>query len=360
MAEPRVIHLVPALFGARGVTGGAERYALELARAMAQRVSTTLVTFGPKASVESDGPLNIRVLGPARHVRGQATNPMAPGLFRALRHANVIHCHQQHVVASSAAAVFARLTRRTVVVSDLGGGGWDISGYVSTDRWYHAHLHLSAFSRKAFGHEGLGNAHVIYGGVDTVRFCPDPSVPREAFVLYVGRVLPHKGVDDLIEGLPHDLPLVVAGRVVDSRFRSDLDALARGKRVTFRDDLDDDALIAHYRRAMCIVLPSVHRTRYGQTTGIPELLGQTLLEGMACGTPAVATSVASLPEVVTDGVTGLLVPPNDPTALRAALTRLRDNPAWARALGESARRDVEARFVWDRVVQTCLEVYSRV
>ena len=52
---------------------------------------------------------------------------------------------------------------------------------------------------------------------------------------------------------------------------------------------------------------------------MPELLGQTLIEGMACGTPAICTDVASMPEVVEDGVTGFVVPPNDPAYLGAKL-----------------------------------------
>ena len=354
----RVTHLVPALFGARGVVGGAERYAHELARAMAPRVPTTLVSFGPHSSEEREGDLTVRVVGPARAVRGQTTNPFAWSVFRALRDADVIHCHQQHVVASSAAALYARLTGRTVVVSDLGGGGWDISGYLSTDGWYHAHLHLSEYSRRVFGHAHRANACVIGGGVDTVQFSPDDTVARERFALYVGRLLPHKGVDYLIEGLPTGLPLVIAGRVRDSRYQADLEALAVGKPVTFRDDLDDDGLVDHYRRAMCIVLPSVYRSRYGAETRVPELLGQTLLEGMACGAPAIATTVASLPEVVEDGVSGLLVPPNDPAALGRALVDLRDHPARHAAMSGAAIERVRAHFTWDRVVDRCLAVYE--
>jgi starch synthase len=80
---------------------------------------------------------------------------------------------------------------------------------------------------------------------------------------------------------------------------------------------------------------------------------------MACGTPAIATRVASLPEIVTHERTGLLVPPNNPAALGAALERLRTEPALARQLGEAALQDVLARFTWDRVVAKCLHLYQR-
>jgi glycosyltransferase involved in cell wall biosynthesis len=90
---------------------------------------------------------------------------------------------------------------------------------------------------------------------------------------------------------------------------------------------------------------------------VPELLGQTLLEGMSCGAPAVCTDVASMPEVVSDGESGFIVPPNDPPALRAKLCWLRDHPGEARMMGTAARRRVDDRFTWSAVVERCFEIY---
>ncbi len=357
---PRVTHLVPALFDREeGIIGGAERYAFELARHMAHEVPTELVTFGREDRTSQDGDLLVRVLGHAWRVRGQPSNPFSLRLLRELRRATVLHCHQQHIVASSAAAAYARLSGRKVFVSDLGGGGWDISGYISTDRWYHGHLHISAYSRHVVGHDDNPHAHVIYGGVDTTRFSPaTPPTERSSTVLFVGRLLSHKGVDDLIDALPDGLSLEVIGSAYDDAFLSDLKRAAEGREVTFVHDADDADLVAAYRRALCIVLPSVYDDRYGRSTKIPELLGQTPLEGMACGIPGVVTSVASLPEVVQDGVTGFVVPPNNPTALQEKLCWLRDNPSEARSMGDAARRWVLERFTWDAVVRRCLEIYS--
>jgi len=354
----RVVHVVPAPFGPDGVVGGAERYALGLARAMAERVPTTLVTFGPRPREERLGRLAVRVLGPARHVRGQATNPFALSLLGALRGADVVHCHQQHVVASSAAALFGRLTGRPVFVTELGGGGWDVSAYVSTDRWFAGHLHVSAYARTQAGHDGKPWARVILGGVDTRRFSPDPATPRAGTILFVGRLLPHKGVDVLLRAVPPGSPVELVGPAPDARCLADLHRLAEGKCVRFRHDCDDDALIEAYRRAACVVLPSVYRTMYGTETRVPELLGQALLEGMACATPAVATTVGGLPEVVEEGVTGFLVPPNDAAALGERLERLVARPSEAAAMGERARGRVLNRFTWDAVVTRCLEAYQ--
>ncbi len=356
---PRVLHIVPALFGADdGIVGGAERYALELARHMSAETPTTLISFGERERQETLGQLKIRVIGNPWYVREQRTNPLALALVSELRKADVVHCHQQHVLASSLAALVCKLSGRRVFVSDLGGGGWDVSAYVSTDRWYHGHLHISEYSRKIYGQADKPWAHVILGGVDTEKFSPDETVERDGTVLFVGRFLPHKGVNDLLSAVAPDMPLELIGQAYDARFLQDLKTLAAGKRVTFRHDCDDAALVQAYRKALCVVLPSVYKTMYGEVSNVPELLGQTLLEGMACGTPAICTDVASMPEVVLDGVTGFVVPANDTAALGRKLRWLSEHPQEAKRMGQAARRHVLEKFTWPMVVRRCLEVYA--
>lgn len=349
--------MVPALFGASGVLGGAERYALELARHMADVVPTTLVTFGDPGREEQLGALRIRVIAGAHAVRGNRFNPVSLAAFPELWRADVIHCHQRAVLMSSLAALFGRATRKKVFVTDLGGGGWDLSGYVNTDRWYHGHLHISEYSRQVHGHDGKPWASVILGGVDTDRFSPDSSVARDGTVVFTGRLLPHKGVADLVEAIPQEMRLEIIGSPADPKYLDVLHRLAGGKQVDFRHGCSDEELIRAYRRALCVVLPSVYRSPYGVETRVPELLGQTPLEGMACEAPAIVTDVASLPEVVRDGETGFVVPPNDPAALREKLLWLRDHPAEARRMGEAGRRWVLSRFTWPKVVERCLELY---
>jgi glycosyltransferase involved in cell wall biosynthesis len=104
-------------------------------------------------------------------------------------------------------------------------------------------------------------------------------------------------------------------------------------------------------------LPSVYTAPDGRQTLVPELLGQTLLEGMACARPAICTEVASMPEVVTHRETGYVVPPNNPIALGAAIAALRADRATATALGEAGRRRVLDHFRWPQVVDRCLEAY---
>ena len=255
----KVAHLVPALFGRNGVVGGAERYTLELARYMAERVPTQLVSFGERSHTERLGALEIVVIGGPHLVRRQRSNPFAWAAVRQALRADVVHCHQQHILVSTVAAAAARLTGRRIFCTDLGGGGWDLSSYISTDRLFQGHLHISEYSRRVFGQEGSTNARVIYGGVDTTKFSPpvDPA-PHPFRCVFVGRLLPHKGVDVLIEALPDDMDAQIIGPAPDARYRDELERLASGKRVRFRYDCNDEDLVAAYRSASVVVLPERH------------------------------------------------------------------------------------------------------
>ena len=176
------------------------------------------------------------------------------------------------------------------------------------------------------------------------RFSPGPAGPRGGGVLFVGRLVPHKGVNDLVDAVPPDLPLELIGRPSMTTFSPSYRACRTGSRCVSRHDCTDADLVAAYRRSRCVVLPSVYKTLYGEETRVPELLGQTLLEGMACGIPAVCTDVASMPEVVVDGVTGFIVPAGRslPT-MRTALVTLGTDHARAEVNGHRrARPDAPA------------------
>jgi glycosyltransferase involved in cell wall biosynthesis len=259
---------------------------------------------------------------------------------------------------SKIAAVVRRILRKPIFVTDHGGGAWDITSRLHLDPRFDGFLHVSEFSRRIARQLDEPRAHVVYAGVDPGRFSPPPAGTQRTGVLYVGRIMPHKGVDVLIEALPDGVSLDVVGSVLDERFRGDLNRLAAGRDVRFHHDWDDERVRAAYRSAACVVLPSVYRDRYGDEFIVPELLGQTLLEGMACGAPAICTDVGGMPEVVEHGVTGFIVPPNDPAALRDRLVEVLSSPARTRELGDAGLRRVRERFVWDRVVARCLTAYQ--
>jgi glycosyltransferase involved in cell wall biosynthesis len=179
----------------------------------------------------------------------------------------------------------------------------------------------------------------------------------------VGRLTPHKGVDRLLQALPPGARLRVVGstghdsRPPENDYPRLLHHLAAGRDVRFLGALSDAELPAAYRSATVLVLPSVHETCYGRRVAVSELLGLSLLEAMASGTPVVASSVGGVPEIVQDGVTGFLVPPGDVEALRARVEQLLSDKPLARRMGMHAREHVLERFTWAHVAARCLEAY---
>jgi glycosyltransferase involved in cell wall biosynthesis len=194
---------------------------------------------------------------------------------------------------------------------------------------------------------------VVPNGVDLRHFSPSLR-PREGppMVLFVGRLDDQKGIDVLLEAWRRlqgraELRLVGAGWK-EGEYRG----LARRlglSGVIFEGHVPRDRLPELLAQAQLLVLPS----RY-------ENLPLSLLEAMSCALPVVATRVGGIPELVAHGETGLLVPPDDPDALAAALGRLVDDAPLARRLGDAARRTVESTYSWEAVGTRLAALYEEV
>jgi colanic acid/amylovoran biosynthesis glycosyltransferase len=179
---------------------------------------------------------------------------------------------------------------------------------------------------------GARDVRVVASGVEipaTVRASDEP-----AHVLFVGRLSEEKGVAELLEATD-GLPRVIVG---DGPLRDRVpDA------VGFVPPSD---LGPYFERAAVVVCPS-RREGYGVVAR----------EAMAHGRPVVATAVGGLADAVEDGVTGLLVPPRDPAALRAALERLLADGELRRRLGAAARKAACDSFSWQVSTERTLAAY---
>jgi glycosyltransferase involved in cell wall biosynthesis len=206
---------------------------------------------------------------------------------------------------------------------------------------------------------------VIYGGVAGDRLALDDT-SRRSGVLFVGRLTPHKGVDNLLRALPGGVELTIVGTTGHDRHAPERDypsllrRLARDRQVRFVEAASDEELASLYRRSAVAVLPSVARTCYGRQVAISELLGLSLIEAMAAGTPVIASRLGGLPEVVDDGETGFLVTPGDTEELADRLTLLLSRPDRAMEMGRRGREVVAERFTWEACARRCLDAYAEV
>ena len=330
---------------------------------LARRVDCQLVTFGRKPEDRrEDARLRVRTLRSVGTLRGHPAHPVAPSLPVALLGADIVHTHHMRSLPSRIAALTARLSRRHAVVTDHGLQGGDWGG--TLPRLFDRFLTVSAYSARELG-APRRRTRVIWGGADTSRYFPDPSLSRDG-VLFVGRLTPHKGVDRLIAALPTGATLRVIGSEGHDPEPPERDypqllrrlAAAPGRRVEFLGPVSDGDLALAYRRAAVLALPSVERTCYGRDVRVSELLGLVVIEAMASGTPVVASRVGGLPEIVDDGVTGFLVPPGDVAQLRDRLDQLLRDRELADRMGRNARERVLADLTWDAVADRCLAAYD--
>ena len=196
--------------------------------------------------------------------------------------------------------------------------------------------------------------HVIGCGVDTDRFRPRGRPSDPPTVVCVARLRPVKNLPLLLEACARLRERDVEFRCVivgEGEGHAELEAMRRKLKLETVVKLPGAAshaqVLSWWRRASVAVLTS-------HSEGMPV----SLMEAAACGVPAVATAVGGVPELVEDGVTGLLVPSGDGTALAEALEQLLRSPARRRKMGRAARQRAERCFARPRQVGRLLDLWS--
>lgn len=190
--------------------------------------------------------------------------------------------------------------------------------------------------------------------------------PAERLLLNIGRVVPRKGLDNLVRGLGelkrgYGIParLILVGGNSDLPCPQTtpeigrLQAIAReegvARQVLFTGRRSREFLKLYYSAADLFL-----------TTPWYEPFGITPLEAMACGTPVVGAAVGGIKFSVLEGITGCLVPPNDPAALAARVAGLYREPERLKELGRNALRHVNAHFTWPKVTRSIAGYYEHV
>jgi glycosyltransferase involved in cell wall biosynthesis len=178
-------------------------------------------------------------------------------------------------------------------------------------------------------------------------------------VLYVGVLIPRKGIHHLINAFSHiinDFPqvkLVIVGREENKTYAAELKEQVKrfglNGCVQFVGEVPQTELAAWMRRAYVFVLPSVS-----------EGLGRVVVEAMATGTPVIGSSVGGIPEMVKDNATGFLVQPGDEAMLAERLRWLLEHPDDKYAMGRRARVFAEQFFSADAYVEGYKQIFATV
>jgi glycosyltransferase involved in cell wall biosynthesis len=196
---------------------------------------------------------------------------------------------------------------------------------------------------------------VVPVGVDHTVFRPRPELARVPGRIMVtsSSDVPMKGVVPLLEAVAklrteRPVELVVIGRLKEGgRVARAVDRLGLASVVRCVSGISDDALVALYAEAQVTAVPSLY-----------EGFSLPAIEAMACGVPLVATTGGALPEVVgADGSTALLVTPDDPEALAAALRQILSDEDLADRLGRGGRQRVLGRFTWEATARATADQY---
>jgi alpha-maltose-1-phosphate synthase len=210
--------------------------------------------------------------------------------------------------------------------------------------------------------------HVIYNGIDSEQYSPDAATDvldryrvdrSRPSVVFVGRITRQKGVPVLLHAAAHldpDVQLVLCAGAPDTpELGAEVAGLVEELRKTrsgviwLSGMLSKREVIQLLSHATLFACPSVY-----------EPLGIVNLEAMACGTAVVASKTGGIPEVVADGDTGLLVPPDDPVALAEAINSLTRDRDRAKAMGVAGRERAAIEFDWAKIARQTADLYKAV
>jgi glycosyltransferase involved in cell wall biosynthesis len=244
---------------------------------------------------------------------------------------------------------------------------WELSDKLASARWT-VTCTASGYERLWTVADGSGKVHLSYHGLDLDRFGPfagerpgrdgsDPNAP--VLILSVGRAVEKKGFDVLLKALallPRDLHWrfehVGGGELLED-LRDEAQALGIADRVAWRGALAQSEILDCYRRADIFAL-ACRIGANGDRDGLPNVLVEASSQRLVC----VSTDVSGVPELLSDGANGLIVPPEDPRAFAAALERAIRDPALRNTLGAAAEQKVRTAFDYHASVRQLTELFE--
>ncbi|HEC80987.1 MAG TPA: glycosyltransferase family 1 protein, partial [Thermoplasmatales archaeon] len=197
---------------------------------------------------------------------------------------------------------------------------------------------------------------VVGNGVDEKFFYPKQKILEEGkkYIMFAGRIDREKGLFDLVESATYicskrsDVFFIIAGKGRDlGKLQWSIRKAKLQDRFIFPGQVDKDQLVKLYQNATIFVFPSYHE-------GLPG----AVLEAMSCGLPVIATDVRGNRDLISNGETGILVPPRSPKKMAEAISMLLEDEKLRKTLGKNARKIVERSYTWDVVSNKFLRCYE--
>ena len=302
---------------------------------------------------------------------------VAPGLYRRVRKLNPVLIHAHFGFDGVQALPLARRLQVPLVVTFWGFDATINEEYARrSSHYYRAYIRrrevlkreavlfiaVSRFIKERLVEQGFPPDKIVvnYNAVDTETFRPDPAVPREPVVLYVGRLVEKKGVEHLIRAMARvqaempDAELVIIGR---GPLRPKLEELATRllNRHRFLGVQPPSVVRSWMNRALVLGTPSVTAST-GDSEGMPTVV----LEAQAMGLPVVGTDHSGISEAVSHGETGFLVTERDWEALAARIARLLKDKALWQGFSRRGRERMRTTFSVEKQGRELENIYDRV
>jgi glycosyltransferase involved in cell wall biosynthesis len=292
-------------------------------------------------------------------------------LAHLLRREPVEHLHAHFATAPTLLAMFA--SELTGIPYTFTAHARDI--YVDTQRKLlrkqieqaRAVVTVSQYNRRYLKEQicplSSGKVHCIYNGLDLADFdfrWPRTVNPGPPVILSVARLIPKKGLEDLIEAAAILKQLgraftveIIGNGPLRNELETRVKELGLDDCVEFKGSQPQESVSLAYQQASIFALPCVV-TEDGDRDGIPTVV----LEAMASGVPVVSTPISGIPELIESSRDGILVPPNSPLLLAEALDRLLSDSQLRDRLAQAARAKIESRFLVERSSSQLLNLFQ--
>ena len=292
---------------------------------------------------------------------------------------NLFHLHNRFFADFNLALPYARLKRKPFVMTAHNPRPKHVASFLGTlgtsydwlvGRWPFVLadrvIAVSEWARHDIAKYGVdkGKIVTIPNGVDVEEFkprgggrvCDKYRVGDEGFLLFVGRLVPQKGISYLLEAMPLVLEehpgarLILVGRgSLSSSLKRKASLMGLGGNVVFSGYIEEDELKEAYGACDLFVLPST-----------VEPFGIVIVEAMASGKPVVCTDSGGVKEIVADGVNGFIVPARDPEALARRICQLLSDKGLRDRMGRAGRSIAGEKFDWKAIALKTKRLYEEV